>query len=154
MQIGDTVDARFEIVTAGTAGGMGVIHRALDRVTGEPVALKLVRSASADGAARFAREARVLAELSHSNIVRYVAHGATASGDAFLAMEWLDGEDLSRRLERKGLTMQESLAIVRQAADALGAAHARGIVHRDVKPANLFLRDGDVRRVVVLDFGV
>jgi tetratricopeptide (TPR) repeat protein len=154
MKIGDIVDGRFEVEDDGIAGGMGVIHKARDRVTGERVALKLVRCSSPEAAARFAREARVLSELSHPNIVRYVAHGTTAGGDAFLAMEWLDGEDLAHRLERKGLTMEESLSLLRSAADAIGAAHASGVVHRDVKPSNLFLRDRDVRQVIILDFGV
>src|SRR5207302_1047317 len=68
--------------------------------------------------------------------------------------EWLEGEDLKQRLARTGLTAAESVALATRVAEALGAAHARGIVHRDVKPSNLYLPDGDLARVKVLDFGI
>jgi serine/threonine protein kinase len=69
-------------------------------------------------------------------------------------MEWLDGEDLARRLSREGLTIDESIALVRRVAEALGCAHAAGVMHRDVKPGNLFLRGGRPDGVVLLDFGL
>jgi tetratricopeptide (TPR) repeat protein len=100
------------------------------------------------------REGKALAELSHPNIVRYVAHGSTAQGDAYLAMEWLAGEDLSERLLREGLTVQESVAMLMRAAEGVAFAHARGLVHRDIKPSNLFLVGCDVTKVKVLDFGI
>ena len=126
------VAGRFEIERRAASGGMGAIFRALDRVTGEPVALKLVLASTDEGAAlRFAREGRVLSTLSHPAIVRYVAHG-TAAGQPFLAMEWLDGEDLGSRLARGPLALHDALALVLRAAEALAAAHAAGITHRDV----------------------
>ncbi|WP_437729428.1 protein kinase domain-containing protein [Sorangium sp. So ce861] len=104
--------------------------------------------------ARFAREARIVAELDHPGVVRCIAHDVTAAGQRWLAMEWLDGEDLSARLGRAGLSVDESVAAMVAAADALAAAHARGVVHRDIKPSNLFLVGGDPRRVKLLDFGI
>src|SRR5437773_2405614 len=150
MEPGSVIADRFEIVRAAGAGGMGAVFVALDRTTGDTVALKLVTLAHDE---RFAREARALAELRHSGIVRYVAHGATRDW-LYLAMEWLHGEDLAQRLARAGLTMAESIEVARRAAEALAFAHERGIVHRDVKPSNLFLCEGDVHRLKVLDFGL
>src|SRR5262249_48965914 len=87
-------------------------------------------------------------------IVRYVAHGAMPTGEAYLAMEWLEGEDLRSRLAREGLTLEESITLAIRVAEALGAAHAHAIVHRDLKPTNLFLRGRQVEDVKLLDFGI
>jgi tetratricopeptide (TPR) repeat protein len=105
-------------------------------------------------AERFAREARVLAELSHPGIVAYVAHGRTDDGRPFLAMEWIDGGDLELRLRTRPLTLRESLTLTRRAAEALDFVHRRDIVHRDLKPSNLLLRGGDHERVAIADFGL
>jgi len=86
--------------------------------------------------------------------VRYISHGVTDGGDPFLAMEWLDGEDLGEWLKRDGLGAGQSVRLVRRVAEALGSAHARGVVHRDVKPNNLFLVGRDPERVKILDFGI
>src|SRR5262245_8503075 len=112
---------------------MGAVYRAFDSVTNGPVALKVLQGCSAQAAALFAREAEVLAELRHPGIVKYVAHGRTDSAALWLAMEWLEGEDLDGRLRRAPLTVGDTLALGRRAAEALGAAHAAGIVHRDIK---------------------
>ncbi len=113
---------------------MGTIYRARDRQTGAPVALKLI-SAQDRGRTRFAREARALAELDHPAIVRYVAHGLTPVGEPFLAMEWLEGELLSERLQKGPLAVPEAVDLGRRVASALSHAHGRGIVHRDCRPA-------------------
>jgi hypothetical protein len=133
---------------------MGVVYRARDRHGGGPVAVKLLALTGDTPMERFRREARVLASLRHPGIVRYVDDGRTASGELFIAMEWLDGESLGARMKHDRLAVPDATAVVRRVAEALGVAHEAGIVHRDLKPANLFLRRGQLREVVVLDFGL
>src|SRR5882672_7422558 len=81
-------------------------------------------------------------------------YGVTPAGAPYLVMEWLDGEDLRRRLQRELPSIGESVALAARVAEALGAAHARGIVHRDLKPSNLFLLDRRIDQIKVLDFGI
>ncbi|WP_437996819.1 protein kinase [Sorangium sp. So ce185] len=154
MRPGEVIDSRFEIERVAASGGMGTIYRALDRATGAPVALKLLGQPDRSAAHRFEHEARILAELDHPRIVRHVAHGVTPDEVPYLAMEWLEGESLAQRLARQKLDLEESLAVLRATAEALGAAHARGIVHRDIKPGNLLLVGGEVAGLKVLDFGI
>jgi serine/threonine protein kinase len=82
--------------------------------------------------------------------VQYVAHGTTDERRLFLAMELLEGEDLAQRIERGALSVEDSITLVRRVSEALGFAHGQGVVHRDVKPSNLFLVGGDVAKVRVL----
>ncbi|WP_044252011.1 serine/threonine-protein kinase, partial [Chondromyces apiculatus] len=155
MKPGDVVGGRFEVETLAGAGGMGSVYRSRDRLTGEPVALKVLRVDRRAPLDRFAREGQLLAELQHPGVVRYVAHGRAGDGPPYLVMEWLEGEDLKARLGRgPALSVDEVVALGQQVGAALGAAHARGVVHRDVKPGNLFLAGSDVRRVKLLDFGI
>jgi serine/threonine protein kinase/tetratricopeptide (TPR) repeat protein len=146
---------RFTIESLMGRGGMGSVYRAIDSRTGQHVALKLLHALTETKAAhRFQREARLLSELRHPAIVSYVAHGLTEGRQSYLAMEWLEGEDLARRLSHKPLRLQETLALLRRTADALAAAHRQGIVHRDIKPSNLLLRGNRPEDVVLLDFGL
>ncbi|WP_437544233.1 protein kinase [Sorangium sp. So ce367] len=154
MRPGEVIDSRFQLERVAASGGMGTVYRAVDRATGAQVALKLLGQPDRSAAHRFEHEARILAELDHPRIVRHVAHGITPDGVPYLAMEWLEGESLAQRLARQKLDLEESLALLRAAAEALGAAHARGIVHRDVKPSNLLLVGGEVVGLKVLDFGI
>src|ERR1700733_15028008 len=97
------------------AGGMGTVFRAVDRRDGRTVALKLLHGRDETDVERFVREAAILAELDHPNIVRYAGHGVTEGGDHYLAMEWLDGEDLATRIARRRLSDAETLSVARQA---------------------------------------
>jgi tetratricopeptide (TPR) repeat protein len=151
---GAVFEERFEALRKAGSGAMATVFRARDRRGGGFAAVKILRGQDAHDVERFAREASILSGLGHPGIVRYVAHGVTAAGEHYLAMEWLDGEDLAARLARRGLTGAETLALARRAADALAFAHARGLVHRDLKPSNLFLVGGDVERLKIVDFGI
>jgi len=148
---GALVAERFQIEAVAGMGGMGTVYRAVDRETGLKVALKLMRGGHRD---RFLREARALMELRSPAIVSYVAHGEIGADELFLAMEWVDGENLAQRLRQRPLTLRESLLLARNVAAGLAVAHQRGVVHRDLKPSNLILPDGDLSRVKLLDFGV
>jgi predicted Ser/Thr protein kinase len=154
MQPRDVIAGRFEIERLAGSGGMGSVYRALDRSTGGPVAVKVLHGQTPDHIERFAREAQLLAELRDPGIVGFVASGATPTGEAYLVMQWLEGEGLSERLARSPLSVAETVALGRRVAGALHAAHARGVVHRDLKPSNLFLPGGDLARVLILDFGI
>ncbi len=154
LSAGTVVADRFEIRAVAGRGGMSVVYRALDRSSGAEIALKVTDCDWEAGVPRFAREARVLSELLHPGIVRYLGHGATPEGDHYLAMEWLDGEDLSAVLRRRPLEIDECVALGRRVAEALDFAHRHGVIHRDVKPSNVFLPGGRIDEAKLLDFGV
>ncbi|MFO0549623.1 MAG: protein kinase [Polyangiaceae bacterium] len=147
---GDLVAGRFELEAEVAAGPQGTVYRARDRARNLVVALKIGTSA---GAQRTAREAAALGALSHPNIVRLEAHGALADGASFVAMEWLEGSTLAAHLEAAGtLSVAETLQLGSALGAALAHVHARGFVHRDVKPANVLITTD--HRVHLVDFGV
>ena len=153
MMIGTKL-AHYEITGHLGTGGMGEVYQATDSKLGRSVAIKLLPetfASDADRAARFQREARVLASLNHPNIA--AIHGLEAdSGRTFLVMELVPGETLAERIQRGPIPVDETLAFAKHIADALEAAHEKGIVHRDLKPANVKITpDGKVK---VLDFGL
>ncbi|XXX72358.1 protein kinase [Sorangium sp. So ce134] len=156
LEQGAVVADRFVIERPVAQGGMGIIYRAFDRARDRPVALKLISGPpdAVTDARRFASEAQSLARLDHPRVVQYVGQGATPDGRPFLAMQWLDGEDLKSVLARGRLGFEDALRVVQGAAEALAAIHAVGLIHRDLKPSNLFLRDGSSADVVLLDFGI
>ena len=144
----------YEIVAHIGEGGMGLVYRARDTNLNRDVALKVLPdlfARDADRLARFTREAQTLASLNHPNIAHI--HGLEESGGVrALVMELVEGDDLSQRIARGAIPVDEALPIAKQIAEALEAAHQQGIIHRDLKPANIKLRrDGTVK---VLDFGL
>ena len=145
---------RYRLVRRIATGGMGEVWQADDTVLGRRVALKvLVEELAADDRAtrRFVREARATARLAHPNVARVFDFGR-GGGAPFLVMELLEGDTLAARLASGPLGPAEAARVAAAVADALEAAHRRGIVHRDVKPSNVMLtRDGEVK---VLDFGI
>jgi serine/threonine protein kinase len=144
----------FEIAALLGAGGMGEVYRARDTKLQRDVAIKVLPRAfttNPDWSARFEREARILATLNHPHIA--AIYGVEeADGVRALVLELVEGETLADRLRRGPLPLEEALTVARQIAEALELAHEKGIVHRDVKPANVKLApDGTVK---VLDFGL
>ena len=148
----------YEIIAQIGAGGMGEVYRATDTKLKRQVALKILPpslAADHDRLARFQREAEVLASLNHPHIARstgWKGSAGGAGGISALVMELVEGEDLSQRIARGAIPIDEALPIAKQIAEALEAAHEQGIIHRDLKPANIKVRsDGTVK---VLDFGL
>jgi serine/threonine protein kinase len=155
---------RFAIEREVGRGAVGVVFRAFDLETRQTVALKVVAAEAGvapEDEARLAREGALLSNLDHPGIVKTVAFGMLEdTGSPFVAMEWLDGEDLGARQKRDPLTLTESLELTREVGEALEAAHVAGVIHRDINPQNIFLCNGpsdspllDCRPKLV-DFGV
>ncbi|MEZ4307893.1 MAG: protein kinase [Polyangiaceae bacterium] len=145
---------RFQIEGEHAAGGGGTVYSGRDPTNGMAVAVKLIRGLGTAETARFRREADTLANLRHPGVVRYIEHGQTDTGAAFLVMEWLDGEDLRARLSRGPLSYRDCAALGQRVASALGALHAQRIVHRDIKPGNIFLPGGRIAEATLVDFGL
>ncbi|HET7460303.1 MAG TPA: serine/threonine-protein kinase [Longimicrobium sp.] len=162
--VGRTLAGRYELAEAIGAGGMSVVYRGQDRVLGRPIAVKVVALPAdtdemrANLRERFRREAASAARIAHHpNVVQVYDYGTDPELDLdFIVMELLRGRDLKQALARGALAPAEALRIVREAARGLNAGHREGIVHRDVKPANIFLTgaDGRLEYVRVLDFGI
>lgn len=159
LRAGSLFAGRYVIRARLGGGGAGEVYAAFDRVAGQPVALKVLFPRGDDGPqplARLQRELRIARRSRHDGIVRVHDIGES-EGLLFLVMDLLEGETLRQRMARDGrLAPAEAVRILRGIFDALGALHAQGGIHRDVKPANVFLV-GDVdsdARVVLLDFGL
>jgi len=149
--IGRTL-GNYAVTAALGRGGMGEVYKAKDWKLGRDVAIKVLPEEFAhdvERVARFRREAKVLASLSHPNIA--TIYGLEESGGtSFLVLELVEGETLSDRLKRGPIPIQEYLKLALQIAEALEAAHQKGIIHRDLKPANIMVTPE--KRVKVLDF--
>jgi len=150
----------YRILHELTSGGMGTVFRAQHVLLGRPAAVKLLRrdlTTSPELVQRFVNEARAVTACKHPGIVEVYDFGYTQDGHAFIVMEFLEGESLGRRLARLRFTELEAAAIASGIASALKAAHRVGVIHRDLKPDNVFLvpdPDGGVDRTKVLDFGI
>lgn len=152
---GAQLGGRYRLDERIGGGGMGEVWRGTDEVLGRTVAVKIMLPALLDDPGfgeRFRAEARTMARLKHPGVVN-VYDFSSDSQTAFLVMEYIEGEPLSRTLARVGrLTAARTMALIAQAADALHAAHSDGIVHRDVKPGNLMVRPNGT--LVLTDFGI
>lgn len=153
---GSFFGSRFQIERVIGEGGMSAVYRAIDLSTEEHVALKVLapsRRPNEETRARFRREAEILSSLDHPGVVGIRAFGHSEDGVLWLAMELLEGETLRERITRVGpMQPAELVPIVDAACDALTAAHEAGVIHRDLKPDNLFVTSEGV--VKVLDFGL
>ena len=164
--VGSTVGDRYRLLEVIGEGGMGRIFRAEQLATGRPVAVKLLHSEFAgveEVALRFEREAKVMSQLAHQNIVKVIEFGDW-KGRLFFAMDLVGGKSLADLLKynaRNGgrrLTFKRTLAIMRPVLDALAYAHERGVVHRELKPENIMVTAGQgllsPETIKLLDFGI
>lgn len=152
---GTLISDRYELVTQIGVGGMGIVWRARDKRLGRAVAVKVLSSASVGNdiaRTRLIREARAAAALEHEGIIRVYDVGETPDGGAFLVMELIRGKSLRAVIEERTAKLGTIAHTVVKAARALQFAHDAGIVHRDMKPDNIMIRDDG--RVTVVDFGV
>jgi serine/threonine-protein kinase len=159
---GSVIAGRYRLGRKLGAGASGVIHQATRLADNSAVAIKLLRAAVAHDTVasdRLRREAEALGLTWHPNVVEVFEHDHLPDGTAYLVMEELEGESLATLLRRLGTLRAEQIrSIVIQVCDALGAVHAAGVIHRDVKPSNIFLAtstEGDgMPQVKLLDFGI
>ena len=133
----------YEIVALIGKGGMGEVYHGTDTRLGRPVAIKVSAREFND---RFEREARAISALNHPNICTLYDVGPN-----YLVMEWVEGETLAKIFEQGPLPLEKALGYAVQIADALAAAHAKGVIHRDLKPGNIIITKNGVK---VLDFGL
>jgi serine/threonine-protein kinase len=151
--------AHYRIVEELAAGGFGVVYRAEHTHTGDEVAIKILHpelAASEATVRRFEREVEIMNRVRHPSIVEVIEFGRLAGSRPYFVMELLHGRTLRQHLGARGrLAVDEVIEILAPVVDALAAAHAQAVVHRDVKPSNIFLAERDGRaRVLLLDFGV
>jgi eukaryotic-like serine/threonine-protein kinase len=160
LPAGTVLDGSYRLARLLGRGAMGTVYEGHHTGAGKRVAVKVMHRellAYPELAARFRREAKVTSEMTHPHIVSVYGFGATPAGQPYLVMEFLDGEDLQTRLERVGpLPPDTVVQIVNQVASALAAAHAAGVVHRDLKTDNVFLvrAPDDAVFAKVVDFGL
>lgn len=159
-RIGALAAGKYRVVRLIGRGGMGSVYEAQNVAIGKRVALKFLRApAGADASvrARFHREARLVSAIESAHIVQIFDTGETDTGEPFLVMEFLQGEDLASRIRRLGrLGVQNATSVAAQALRGLKRAHAAGVIHRDLKPHNVFLIDGEDGKthVKIVDFGL
>jgi serine/threonine protein kinase len=157
---GTVLEGAYRITRLVGEGGMGAVYEAVQLRLNKRVAVKVMSrdlAANSEALARFHREAEITSLLGHAHLVTILDFGMAQTGEPYLVMEYLDGEDLEHRIQRDGrLPIETAVHITRQVASALSAAHAQGVVHRDLKPANIFLLQmaGEPDFVKVLDFGI
>ncbi|HEY7376835.1 MAG TPA: serine/threonine-protein kinase [Polyangia bacterium] len=158
--VGSILGGAYRITRLIGQGGMGAVYEGVQLRLERRVAIKLMArelSANPEAIARFRREAEVTSQIGHPHIVQVFDFGAAPTGEPYLVMEYLEGEDLEKRIQRAGrLPLAAATHIIKQVASALSATHAKGIVHRDLKPANVFLLsvEGETDFVKVVDFGI
>ena len=158
MRPGARLNNVYEIERLVAQGGMGEVYRGFNIQTGDPVAIKMIRpefSNDPEILELFRREASILHSFTHDAIVRYFVFSVDPELQrAYLAMEFVEGPSLKKRLGSGPLPFAEVKVLQKRIASALEAAHQHGVVHRDISPDNLIMPDGDVRSAKVIDFGI
>jgi serine/threonine-protein kinase len=158
--VGTVLGERYRLIRLIGQGGMGAVYQAEHAIIGKTIAVKVLASSysrNPGDVQRFLQEARAASLIRHDHVVDIADFGYTPRGQAYLVMEYLEGEDLAQTLQREGaLPWLRVSDITTQIGSALAAAHAKGIIHRDMKPENCFRvrREGDADYIKVLDFGI
>jgi serine/threonine protein kinase len=157
---GTVIEGKYQLGDKIGAGGFGVVFRGTNLADGTPIAVKVFRpmagNDSADAAERFRREGTTLCRIQHPNAVRVYDSGISSDGIAYIVMELLVGTSLNSELRENGkVSLRRTARIIRSVCEALSSAHASGIIHRDIKPDNVFLHRSDEGEIVkVVDFGI
>ena len=161
LEPGQILDGKYRIVRLIGEGGMGSVHEGQNTFISRRVAIKVLHAAAAGNEAvlkRFEREAQAAGRIGSDHILEVLDLGTLPDGDRYMVMEYLDGEELSKRIERMGIIPPRQLAhLIRQTLVGLRAAHAAEIVHRDLKPDNIFIlreKAGQPDFVKIIDFGI
>ncbi len=156
--VGETLGERYKMTRGIGKGGMGAVYEATDVKIGKRVAIKVLLDKYQEReqvVARLEQEARLASSIGHEHIIDITDFGRTVDGRTFVAMEYLEGESLGQLITRGPVEPSRAIDIARQISSALGAAHAKGIIHRDIKPDNVFLLQRKGRDFVkVVDFGI
>ncbi|MET0592215.1 MAG: serine/threonine-protein kinase, partial [Polyangiaceae bacterium] len=161
LEIGQIIEGKYRIVRLIGEGGMGAVYEGENVRIKRRVAIKVLHAATATNAEavqRFEREAQAAGRIGSDHILEVLDLGTLTNGDRFMVMEFLDGEPLSGRIQRKGKIEPKELAgLAKQVLAGLGAAHSAGIIHRDLKPDNIFIlkeKAGTPDYVKIIDFGI
>jgi eukaryotic-like serine/threonine-protein kinase len=161
LEIGQIIEGKYRIVRLIGEGGMGAVYEGENVRIRRRVAIKVLHAATASNAEavqRFEREAQAAGRIGSDHILEVLDLGTLTNNDRFMVMEYLDGEPLSQRIQRKvRLTPHEVVPLARQVLAGLGAAHSAGIIHRDLKPDNIYIlkeKAGQVDYVKIIDFGI
>jgi eukaryotic-like serine/threonine-protein kinase len=156
-RIGEVIDGRYELREVLGAGTSGAVYRALHKFTHREVAVKVLHQqliSDKDAVARFLREARTVTGIGHPSIVEVIDAGATTDSLPYVVLQLLKGRSLMDAVLERPLADADVIAIGIDLCDGLAAAHSHNIVHRDIKPDNVFLLDDPPPRLKILDFGV
>ncbi|WP_299729374.1 serine/threonine-protein kinase [uncultured Tateyamaria sp.] len=156
FQIGDVLNNTYRIDKVLGLGGTSEVYRAVSEISGRVVAVKALRaefSRNEDFLALMTRE-EAMREIRHDAIVRYYDNQRTDDGHVYLVMDYVDGPGLDQKIKDGGMSAEDVITICRRVAEGLRAAHAKNIVHRDLSPDNIILRNGDPNDAVIIDFGI
>jgi eukaryotic-like serine/threonine-protein kinase len=156
FQVGDLLNNTYRIEAVLGRGGTSEVYRARSEISGHRVALKALRSEFSDNEAflNLMKREEDIREIRHDAIVRYFHNQRTADGVVFLVMDYVDGPGLEKKMKEGGMSAADLLTVAERVAEGLSAAHAKNIVHRDLSPDNVILRNGDPADAVIIDFGI
>jgi serine/threonine-protein kinase len=156
FKVGDLLNNTYRIEAVLGRGGTSEVYQARSEISGNRVALKVLRAEFSrdEGFLNLMTREEDIREIRHDAIVRYYHNQRNDNGDVFLVMDYVDGPGLDKKLKSGGMPASELLVVAERVAEGLAAAHARNIVHRDLSPDNIILRNGSPSEAVIIDFGI